>query len=109
MIQVGSMIYSTQAQADAAQWRARYMAAHDVLLAVESFIEDTEHPDWTNTDWNKYRAMRAAFLAYRASIEAGAPLGWAVAGEPAEIRRGIVSVAEFRAMMQDDDGREVDA
>ncbi len=81
MIAVGSMIYSTQAQADAAQWRGRYMAAHDVLLAVESFIEDTEHPDWTNTDWNKYRQMRAAFHAYRAAVEAGAPLGWAVAEE----------------------------
>lgn len=85
MIAVGSMIYSTQAEADAAQWRGRYMAAHDVLLAVESFIEDTEHPDWTNTDWNKYRQMRAAFLAYRASIEAGAPLGWAVAEQGREV------------------------
>lgn len=76
------------AQADAAQWRARYMAAHDVLLAVEAYIEMRDAPgrgriaDWdqyrTTCD-DRYRQMRAAFFAYRASIEAGAPLGWAVA------------------------------
>ncbi len=59
--------------ADAAQWRGRYMAAHDVLLAMEYFIEAR-----TQTSMEQ---MRAAFLAYRAAVEAGAPLGWAVAEE----------------------------
>ncbi len=82
------------ARADAAQWRSRYMAAHDVLLHVEAYIEMRESPsrgriaDWdqhrTTCD-DRYRQMRAAFLAYRAAVEAGAPLGWAVAEEPAEV------------------------
>lgn len=73
------------ARADAAQWRARYMAAHDVLLAVESYVEAIERPGLV-VDWDKYRQMRAAFLAYRTAIESGAPLGWAVAEEaPAEV------------------------
>lgn len=71
-------------QADAAQWRARYMAAHDVLLHVEAFIEAPIHGDDLHR-WNKYTDMRAAFHAYRAAVEAGAPLGWAVAEEPAEV------------------------
>ena len=75
---------------DAALWRARYMAAHEVLLAVEQVIESevaaSEHYPGENARWpsvsqEAYIAMRAAFLAYRASIEAGAPLGWAVAEE----------------------------
>ncbi len=65
-------------------WQARYMAAHDVLLHVEAFIEAPIHGDDLHR-WNKYTDMRAAFLAYRAAIEAGAPLGWAVAEEPAEV------------------------
>ena len=72
-----------QAEADAAQWRARYMAAHDVLLAMEYFIEAK-----TQTSMEQ---MRAAFLAYRAAVEAGAPLGWQVAEEQqpnAEAQRG---------------------
>lgn len=92
MIAVGSMIYSTQAQADAAQWRGRYMAAHDVLLAVEEYIEYFNNPreflstsEYSAIGERKYIAMCAAFLAYRASIEAGAPLGWAVAEEPQEV------------------------
>lgn len=71
-------------QAEANQWRARYMAAHDVLLCVEAFIEAPIHGGDLHR-WNKYTALRAAFLAYRAAIEAGAPLGWAVAEEPAEV------------------------
>ena len=79
MIAVGSMIYDTQARADAAQWRARYMAAHDVLLAVEAFIDRAGDTLWIVGDDASYRQMSAAFFAYRASIESGAPLGWAVA------------------------------
>ncbi len=45
-------------------------------------------PGFYAVDWEKYRQMRAAFLAYRTSIEAGAPLGWAVAELPdAEAQR----------------------
>ena len=69
-------------QAESNQWRARYMAAHDVLLHAEAFIEAPIHGADLHR-WNKYTDMRAAFPAYRASIEAGAPLGWAVAEEPA--------------------------
>lgn len=70
------------------EWRARYMAAHEVLLAVEQVIESElagaiAGPPIVSGD--RYREMRAAFLAYRASIEAGAPLGWAVAEEEAEV------------------------
>lgn len=72
-------------RADAAQWRGRYMAAHDVLLCVEEFIERTDRPDRAMADWDSYRQMRAAFLAYRAAVEAGAPLGWQVAEEGAEV------------------------
>lgn len=73
-----------QARADAAQWRARYMAAHDVLLHVEAFIDRAGDTLWIVGDDASYRHMRAAFLAYRAAVEAGAPLGWAVAEEGAE-------------------------
>ncbi|MBP8293375.1 MAG: hypothetical protein KAX65_11420 [Caldilineaceae bacterium] len=96
-----------QARADAAQWRARYMAAHDVLLAVEDYIESAVPVPGMNgsmsaTSSTKFNAMSAAFHAYRAAVEAGAPLGWAVAPDLAEIQRGIVPAAEFRAMMQGD-------
>ncbi len=66
-------------------WRARYMAAHDVLLAVEAFIDHAGDAFWIVGDDASFSQMRAAFLAYRASIEAGAPLGWAVAEEPADV------------------------
>jgi hypothetical protein len=67
-------------RADAAQWRARYMAAHDVLLCVEAHVEAHNQPG-SSADAISFYRMRAAFLAYRATIEAGAPLGWAVAEE----------------------------
>lgn len=61
------------------QWRARYMAAHDILLRVELVVEDaTREPDGFTVDADLFADMRDAFLAYRASIEAGAPLAWAV-------------------------------
>lgn len=72
-------------QADAAQWRARYMAAHDVLLHVEAYIESASRDASIAGDASKFSQMRAAFFAYRAAVEAGAPLGWAVAEEPAEV------------------------
>jgi hypothetical protein len=67
------------------EWRARYMAAHEVLLAVEAYCDAMDVPGFYAVDWEKYRQMRAAFYAYRASIEAGAPLGWAVAEEEQEV------------------------
>ena len=78
--------------ADAAQWRARYLAAHDVLLLVEELIE-SEISDGANglpsVSSASYRSLRAAFFAYRASIEAGAPLAWMVAEEPDAAACGV--------------------
>ncbi len=65
-------------------WQARYMAAHDVLLHVEDFCKNFLTPEGT-IFMDRFFALRAAFLAYRAAIEARAPLGWAVAEEPAEV------------------------
>lgn len=60
-------------------WRARYMAAHDILLRVEVVVEDaTRTPDGFSVDADLFADMRDAFRAYRATIEAGAPLAWAV-------------------------------
>lgn len=59
-------------------------AALPVLEAVESYVEQVEDPR-VFVDWHLYRDMRDAFYAFRASMEAGAPLGWAVAEEPAEV------------------------
>jgi hypothetical protein len=56
-----------------------------VLLAVEAYCDAMDVPGFYAVDWEKYRQMRAAFYAYRASIEAGAPLGWAVAEEEQEV------------------------
>lgn len=68
--------------AELEQWRARYMAAHEILLLVEQLIESgaytSERAGTIAIDWRPYERMRDAFLAYRASIEAGAPLRWAV-------------------------------
>lgn len=74
-------------QTDAELWRARYLAAHEVLVLVEEHIERVE--DWATPAASRgpaasalpsYRAMRDAFFAYRQSIEAGGPLVWQVAG-----------------------------
>ena len=86
-----------KARADAAQWRARYMAAHDVLLCVEDLIESGDHGvsnALVALNRAPYVALRAAFLAYRAAIEAGAPLGWAVAEEP------TADAADYRSAEQ---------
>lgn len=69
---------------EVALWRARYMAAHEILLLVEQHLEAVElraNPAGRGPAASalpSYIAMRDAFLAYRASIEAGAPLAWAV-------------------------------
>lgn len=62
---------------NAEMWRARYMAAHEILLLVEAYIERMESPGVT-VDLYGFAKLRDAFLAYRATIEAGAPLRWAV-------------------------------
>lgn len=85
------MSYIDQVEAERNMWKARYMAAHDVLLHVEDFCENFLTPEGT-IFMDRFFAMRAAFLAYRAAVEAGAPLGWAVAEEQqlpnAEAQRG---------------------
>jgi len=57
-----------------------------VLEAVEEHIERVE--DWATPAASRgpaasalpsYKAMRDAFLAFRAAVEGGAPAGWTVA------------------------------
>ena len=56
-------------------------AALPVLEAVESYIEMMDGARVV-VDWERYRTMRDAFLAFRAGVEGGAPAGWRVAEDP---------------------------
>lgn len=65
--------------------RAMYLAAHDILLAFAEFA-DTYHESRTvrglvQYDVDLLRAALAQLAAYRTSIEAGAPVAWAVGVE----------------------------
>lgn len=73
-------------------------AALPVLEAVEAYVEQVEGPR-VFVDWHLYRDMRDAFYAFRASVEAGAPLGWAVAEEPAEV--GGMNAADHHLFVAD--------
>jgi len=64
-------------------------AALPVLEAVEQHIERVE--DWATPAASRgpaasalpsYKAMRDAFYAFRASMEAGGPAGWRVGEDP---------------------------
>jgi hypothetical protein len=63
--------------------RAKYLAAHDILLAFAEFADTyTEHTGPLGRvslhDADLLRQALAQLAAYRQSIEAGAPVAWAV-------------------------------
>lgn len=59
------MTYIDQLEAERDMWRARYLAAHAVLLTVAEFVDNGYH-------LADRQDMAAALAAYRQSIEAGA-------------------------------------
>lgn len=60
--------------------RAMYLAAHEVLIHVAEFCDHgvVRQGIDTGIDMRLYRAMAAAMASYQQSIEAGAPVAWAV-------------------------------
>lgn len=60
---------------DNTTWRARYLAAHEILVLLAAFLDDGYH-------LADRVALESAFAAYRQSIEVGAPVAWQVAPAP---------------------------